>query len=57
MITILGVVGMVLVSLPWPNQIFGLAVIMAGSMAVIMVLWIVLLRAPSCKLIDSDGSL
>lgn len=45
--TALGTLGMVAATLPWPNYVVGLGVIVVLAMAAALGLWVALLRAPS----------
>lgn len=56
-INMFGVVGMALMSLPWANLVSGLATVTIVGISVSIVLWIVMLRSPSCKMVGGDGSI
>ncbi len=51
--TAFGSMGMALITLPWPNYIVGLSIIMIGSTLLAIVVWITLLRCkPTVKGLD-----
>ena len=53
-ISILGVIGMNVIMLGWPNYIVGIGAIMLVSACLSLVLWVVLLRSPNLHIKEFD---